>query len=164
MDPNITIRILIFLFALVATWLTVRLTRIPKDKLATITTYAGIAGVINLLVDIPQQTLDFWQYRGDFLWLGLFPLDLYLAVSIGIGIGLVSLAWYIRHYFPKALPWFLLLTPVYFYLQDMAFIHISDDLFLEITSPGAYASDLIGVTIITLGTLVLTRRFWHTRN
>lgn len=132
------------------------LTKPSKEVLYRVLRFCWVAGVLNLLVDIVQKNTGFWHYTADYL-IGGYPLDLYIAVSLIIGVAVPLFYHWLHQFHPQWKMVFVLLLPLYLLLQDYLAITATGTAVISIDSPYWWISDLICVTIIALGTLLVSR-------
>jgi hypothetical protein len=117
-----------------------------------------IPGVLNLLVDILEEHYGFWHYTANNLFFG-FPFDLYVAVSLVIGITLPLVYYCLKVSHPRWVTPLVLLLPLYLLLQDYTVQKITGDAVVVWDSPYWWASDLLALTTITWSTLLIVNYF-----
>lgn len=157
MPDLITIfRLLLIPIGIGSIFLVVSLTKPSKEVLYRILNFCWVAGVLNFLVDIFQQNNGFWYYTVDYLIAG-YPIDLYIAVSLVIGGAVPLLYNWLKIYYRKWSVVFIFILPLYLLLQDYVVIKMTGTSVIYIESPYWWIVDLICVTVISWGTLLVSR-------
>lgn len=117
-----------------------------------------IAGALNILVDIFQQRFHFWHYTFKYLVFNL-PLDFYISVSLMLGVIIPIIYWWIKIKCKNFLVLFLIILPIYFLGQDYLVISLSQETIISLDKASWWLSDLVSLTIIIYGTLIIFQHF-----
>ncbi|PIR43870.1 hypothetical protein COV24_00420 [candidate division WWE3 bacterium CG10_big_fil_rev_8_21_14_0_10_32_10] len=158
MDTILIFRCLLPIIGFLGVILSVKFIKPPKKILYLSLRLGWIAGVLNLIVDAIQQHFKFWHYTVDNLYFG-FPLDLYVSVSLVVGVVLPLIYWYLQSFNPKRLTLFILILPLYFLLQDYLVTKATGDRVLMLDSPYWWISDFLSLIVIVWGTLFIFNYF-----
>ncbi len=148
----ITISRLLPLVAISIVFLTIKLISPPREVSRVAFTFCWSAGILNLLVDIVEQHYGFWHYTARYLVFG-FPIDLYISVSLVVGIALPLVYWWLKSFHEKTVIPFLIILPFYFLLQDYVLIRVTGYSIVVFDSPYWWLSDFPSLCVILYGTL-----------
>jgi hypothetical protein len=148
----ITISRFLPLVAIIITFLAIKLTSPPREVLRIAFRFCWTAGLLNWLVDIPEQHFGFWHYTPQYLIFGL-PIDLYISVSLVVGIALPLVYWWVKSFHEKMIIPFLMILPFYFLLQDYVMIKGTGYAVLVFDSPYWWLADFPSLCVILYGTL-----------
>jgi len=153
MDTITVFRFLLPLVAISIVFLAIKLTKPPREVLYLALSISWVAGVLNLLVDIVQQHYGFWHYTVDNLIFG-FPIDLYISVSLVVGVALPLVYWWLKSLHRKSVPLFVFALPFYFLLQDYVAISATGNAVITLDSPYWWIADFLSLSVILYGTLI----------
>ncbi len=155
MDVILLFRFLLPIIAIIGFFLTTKWVNPPTNVFKLVLKICWIAGILNLFVDLFQQHSGFWHYSINGLALGLFPIDLYISVSLVVG-GIVPLIyWKIRAINNKWIIPFILSTHFYLLFQDYLVTKVAENKVLVIDSPYWWLADFFSLAVILYGTLVV---------
>lgn len=149
---TITISRFLPLVAIIIVFLVMKLTSPPREVLRVAFTFSWIAGFLNLLVDIVEQHYGFWHYTAEYLIFG-FPIDLYISVSLVVGIALPLVYWWLKSFHEKMVIPFLIILPFFFLLQDYVLIRATGYSIVVFDSPYWWLADFPSLCVILYGTL-----------
>ena len=152
MDAITISRFLLPIVAISIVFLAIKLTSPPREVSRVAFTFSWIAGFLNLLVDIVEQHYGFWHYTATYLVFG-FPIDLYISVSLVVGIALPLVYWWLKSFHEKTIAPFLIILPFYFLLQDYVVIHASGNSLVVFDNPYWWLADFLSLCVILYGTL-----------
>ncbi|MBN1363218.1 MAG: hypothetical protein JW976_00285 [Syntrophaceae bacterium] len=149
---TITISRFLPLVAIIIVFLVIKLTSPPREVFRVAFTFSWVAGFLNLLVDIVEQHYRFWHYTEKYLIFG-FPIDLYISVSLVVGIALPLVYWWLKSFHEKMVIPFLIILPFFFLLQDYVLIKATGYSIVVFDSPYWWLADFPSLCVILYGTL-----------
>ena len=148
----ITISRFLPLVAIIIVFIAIKLTSPPREVARVAFTFCWSAGILNLLVDIVEQHYGFWHYTAGYLVFG-FPIDLYISVSLVVGIALPLVYWRLKSFHEKMVTPFMIILPFYFLLQDYVLIRATGYSIVVFDSPYWWLADFPSLCVILYGTL-----------
>jgi hypothetical protein len=148
----ITISRFLPLVAIIIVFLTIKLISPPREVSRVAFAFCWVAGLLNLLVDIVEQHYGFWHYTANYLFFR-FPIDLYISVSLVVGISLPLVYWWVKTFHRKMIIPFLIILPFYFLLQDYILIKATKHAIVVFDSPQWWLADFPSLCVILYGTL-----------
>lgn len=141
--------------AIIIVWIAIKIISPPRIVLHTAVMFCWSAGLLNWLVDIPEQYYGFWHYTEKYPIYSGLPLDLYFSVSLVVGIALPLLYWRVKSFHRNLVIPFLIILPFFFLLQDYILIRATGYAIVVFDSPYWWASDFPSLSVILFGTLLV---------
>lgn len=120
----IIVRFLLPIIGLSIVLVTKGLIKPPKRVFNTALMFCWVAGVTNFVVDIFEKRLGFWHYTANHLLFG-YPFDLYIAVSLVIGLAIPILYWWLQNFYKSWALFIILILNVYFVVEDSVVFRVA---------------------------------------
>jgi len=162
MDTITVFRFILPLVAISIIFFAIKLTKPPREFLYLALSISWVAGFLNLLVDIIQQYYGFWHYTVGSLIFG-FPIDLYISVSLVVGVAFPLVYWWLKSLHKKFVTLFVFVLPFYFLLQDYVAISVTGNAVITLDSPYWWIADFFSLSVILYGTLIAFNLFFLAR-